>query len=293
MRSSICVYHSRDLDGWMSAAIMKHELPEVELIGWDYGDPIPKLNAHDVYLVDISFPPDVMVDMWATKNLIWIDHHVSAIKDSVLNKYDEMDGLRDSKFAACELTWRWFYPPDEKGEIFIPSMFKPIPEAVRLLGRYDCFGHKGTEEEGRVFAFQYAARALAENPEEAEQFLDMSDTEISNTVDRGEAILKYLSVEAKQLYESLSFPFILNGLKGIAINRTRFNPTSYGIDYSEYDFCACFAYDGEKWHWSLYNDGDTDVSVIAKSFGGGGHAGAAGFITDDLSLINYETLIEK
>lgn len=35
----------------------------------------------------------------------------------------------------------------------------PMPEIVRLLGRYDCFGHKGTDEEFKVLEFQYGARS--------------------------------------------------------------------------------------------------------------------------------------
>jgi len=46
-----------------------------------------------------------------------------------------------------------------------------------------------------------------------------------------------------------------------------------------YDGCACFHMGPDKMlNFSLYNDdGKVDVSVIAKQFGGGGHAGAAGF----------------
>ena len=37
-----------------------------------------------------------------------------------------------------------------------------------------------------------------------------------------------------------------------------------------------------RWTVSLYNEnGKFDVSEIAKLMGGGGHAGAAGFVCDD------------
>jgi nanoRNase/pAp phosphatase (c-di-AMP/oligoRNAs hydrolase) len=42
-----------------------------------------------------------------------------------------------------------------------------------------------------------------------------------------------------------------------------------------------FQYDGKAWQCSIYTTkNDIDCSVIAKSLGGGGHAGAAGFTTD-------------
>ena len=66
----------------------------------------------------------------------------------------------------------------------------------------------------------------------------------------------------------------------ICINRERFNPINFGIDYHKdgYDGAACFHFDGTHWCFSLYNDnGEVDCSQIAKQFGGGGHKGAAGF----------------
>jgi len=104
---TVCVYHSRDLDGWMSAAIVKHwwkqdcasRVPQITFmnrenviitpfdvivfIGWDYGNPIPNLEEYDkVIMVDISFPVDEMDELFEKldASLVWIDHHISAIK---------------------------------------------------------------------------------------------------------------------------------------------------------------------------------------------------------------------
>jgi oligoribonuclease NrnB/cAMP/cGMP phosphodiesterase (DHH superfamily) len=162
---TVCIYHSRDLDGWMSAAIVKKwflgnnheggvvhsfennwERPtcmvntpnELSMLGWDYGDEIPDLSEYDkVIMCDISFPKEEMVqiDLKSKDGLHWIDHHLSAIKANNFNserdgKSHHVAGLRDTNFAACELTWKYFFPNKE------------MPEIVRLLGRYDCFGHK-------------------------------------------------------------------------------------------------------------------------------------------------------
>ena len=48
-----------------------------------------------------------------------------------------------------------------------------------------------------------------------------------------------------------------------------------------------FKYDGKikKWVVSLYTTKiNIDVSKIAKLYGGGGHKGAAGFVSDDINL---------
>lgn len=320
MSKTICIYHSRDLDGWMSAAIVKkwfkenHENPifwnlknvfatdlEFEekesilsLLGWDYGNGIPDLTSYDtVIMVDVSFPKKEMKDIGnrLAARFIWIDHHISAINDSK-GVYDGLFGARDTEFAACELTWK---------HLFIA---KPMPEIVRLLGRYDCFGHKGTDEEQKVLEFQYAARAYMTNYEDCYKRLmvniNMAHKDSLNIhwlQTAGKAIYKYLCTEARQIYakafpvefaeqteeiaEETSRP-VIKVRKFLCVNQERFNPINFGIDYHKdgYDGFACFCYKNGEWTFSLYNDnGKVDCSAIARLHGGGGHKGAAGFVT--------------
>lgn len=313
-----CVYHSIDLDGWMSMAIVKHwfniqrekyvnskvfkeadvDLGTITSIGYNYGEPIPDLSRYDkIIMCDISFPRNIMEtiheDMceFFQDRFIWIDHHISAINEN----YTEYKGIRDTKFAACELTWNYFFPNET------------MPEIVRLLGRYDCFGHKGTDEEIKVLEFQYGARQCITNYEEAYNLLQsvLSDenpshigrTSTKNTYhvdliqDKGKASYQYLCVEAKQSYENRFSAWLVepheilmpSTYKFTCINKERFNPINFGIDYHSdgYDGACCFHYDGKTnlWRFSLYNDnGEVDCSKIAKQYGGGGHKGAAGFV---------------
>lgn len=339
-----CIYHRVDLDGWMSAAIVKHyyqqqnidnnetttqinfknegkyeTIPilysynELNFIGFHYGDSIPNLSEYDkVIMCDISFPIKNMIELGNRlhMNFIYIDHHISAIlpiEEEIRNNNTfVIRGIRKTEFSACELTWYNFFPNDT------------MPEIVRLLGRYDCFGHKNTSEEKKVLEFQYGARECISNYKEAYNWLQsvISDenpkhierTTIKNTyhydliLDKGRSIYQYLCTEAKQDYKN-TFPITFfeksNILdiennpgnivrKFLTINKQRFNPINFGIDYHKdgYDGFACFWYTSNgKWNWSLYNDnGEVDCSLIAKQFGGGGHKGAAGFIQDTLNF---------
>jgi oligoribonuclease NrnB/cAMP/cGMP phosphodiesterase (DHH superfamily) len=265
----------------MSAAIVKLKHPEVQLIGWDYGMPIPSLNPQQedvIIMVDISFPKLTMDPINELFDLIWIDHHISAIKDMEdLN----IVGLRDTKFSACELTWKYFFPKED------------MPELVRLIGRYDCFGHKGTEEEQLVLEFQYGARDYITDPETA--FIALNRSEKLSTLDyiynNGKVIYKYLCTEAKEIYSRI-FSVSFSGYKFACVNQVRFNPINFGIDYHKdgYDGFACFHFQHGSWMFSLYNDnGLVDCSLIAKSLGGGGHKGAAGFRIIDINIFLYET----
>jgi len=371
---TICIYHSIDLDGWMSAAIVKHwwelntkmqeggsRTDRIEFLSFNYSDPIPDLSEYDkVIMCDISFPVEEMNSLEfsleygnpESENFIWIDHHISAIND---NSKRNFHGIRDTKFAACELTWRYFFPNET------------MPEIVRLLGRYDCFGHKGTEEELKVLEFQYGARNIISNYEEAYNYLCMyfdkerikdENNELINSIwTIGSHIYQYLCTDARPSYkngftvtlwqdtiptneEIRSIPMFgacdICGKEGnitrhyfryendkcdchspyhfelfdccstckptaknkvpkkfICINKERFNPINFGIDYHKdgYDGCACFHYANGKYNFSLYNDnGLVDCSLIAKQFGGGGHKGAAGFI---LNQEQFDQLINK
>lgn len=284
----ICIYHSRDLDGWMSAAIVKKWHPQTKLIGWDYGMPEPiseEVEGNEVILVDISLSEAFMTEN--RNRITWIDHHKSAI-----DKYEPLNlpGLRDASFAACELTWKFFFTDQE------------MPEIVRLLGRYDCFGHKGTDEELSVLQFQYAARLMITNPEEALNALEnMVDAAIKEWITIGAGIHSYLCVEAKQIY-SRAFPvaFLVHESESkalayqfLCVNQERFNPINFGIDYHKdgHNAFVCYWYQNGKWVFSVYNDnGEVDCSAICKMLGGGGHKGAAGFTTEGLEFIAKLTL---
>jgi oligoribonuclease NrnB/cAMP/cGMP phosphodiesterase (DHH superfamily) len=285
----ICIYHSIDLDGWCSAAIVKlwfqkqsFRSDTLKLIGYNYSDPIPEIPINEeVIMVDISFPVEEMKRLLENNNLEWCDHHISAIKamnDSGINPHGE----RDVKYAACELTWKYLFDTQ-------------LPEFVRLLGRYDCFGHKGTDEEQKVLEFQYAARSYFKNPDDCLEMLKWdlgytvieSEKSIDNLLISGKGIYKYLCTEAEQIY-SRKLDVNFDGHKFAIVNAPRFNPINFGIKYHEdgYDGAGCFYYENGQWLFSLYNDnGLVDVSIICKNRGGGGHKGAAGFRTKDLNTI--------
>ena len=300
-----CAYHRIDLDGWMSAAVVKYwfenyvsmksdAVHTIDFIGFNYGDVEPDLSDYDeIMMCDISLPAMTMINM--DDRLVWIDHHISAINDvdrAIENNKNlgvhSLKGLRDTKFAACELTWKFLFPE------------KAMPEIVRLLGRYDCFGHKNTSEERSVFEFQYGARGGITNYEDAYAYLRMSmdheEETISVIMENGVSIYKYLCTEAKQTYKdgfdvTLVEPNVEDvsaKRRFICFNRECFNPINFELDYhgDGYDGAMCFHYLKGKWSVSLYNDNSkVDVSAIAKSYKGGGHRGAAGFVIDDINEI--------
>lgn len=80
-----------------------------------------------VIVVDYSFSIDIMESLYATYELIWIDHHTTSIMDSISKQYFGTKGRRLMDKAACELTWDFYYRGTK------------LPTNIRLLSKYDIF----------------------------------------------------------------------------------------------------------------------------------------------------------
>ena len=293
------IYHSRDLDGQMSAAIVLKHAKEnkyhttIDFIGWDYGDPIPKLEkGRRIVMCDIAFPIEEMYKLCdlSEGSFVWIDHHASAIKEMLDNdgpayckavipkvktiRGRNKDSLMIEKKGACELTWEYFYPVSK------------MPLIVRYLGSYDSFRHKSEKNEHDILHFQYAARAYLTDYKECYnifEYFEVFEGNYERWIERGKVIKLYLNVEAKDIFKT-AVDIKIDGYNFKAINRQRFNPNNFDLNYKEEGVMSYYYKGSGKWEVSLYSDGvyAVDVSVLAKKRNGGGHTGAAGFITDNI-----------
>lgn len=150
------VYRSEDFDfdGICSAAIVFRALQceRAELIPYTYGDEFDfsDLTADDtVVMLDVSLPMDQMFALNDTCELIWIDHHTTAIEayeqqlqQRVDGSASEIRGERRVGTATCTLTW-WY---------FMSSL--QLPAAVAYFAAYDM----GDHSDPNTLSFQYGAR---------------------------------------------------------------------------------------------------------------------------------------
>ncbi|MFH2073911.1 MAG: DHHA1 domain-containing protein [Pseudomonadota bacterium] len=277
-----CFYHSADLDGHCSAAIVKMKYPECELIGINYGQPFPWEKVgdplEDVYMVDFSLQPfSDMLKLNGICHLTWIDHHIAAIRSSVESGYDtRISGRRTDGTAACQLVWEWLFPGD------------PFPRAVYLLGRYDVWDHT----DPNVLPFQYGFRMMDTDPGRNPRAMaavwklfleDLNEGELAcnSFVRDGRIILGYISQENAKYCRAGALETEIGGLKCIAVNKLMASSQLFDSiwDPEKYQAMAAFGMRADgKWTVSLYSTReDVDVSVVCKALGGGGHKGAAGF----------------
>lgn len=283
-----CFYHT-DADGICSGYIVRyfqeHLEEEQQYIPINYGMkfPLESIQAEElVYIVDYSIEPSEMEElMKITKgNVVWIDHHKTAIEKYKTYK-DYIPGLRYDGIAGCMLTWFYFnkaFPPCD-------SEVENAPQFVQLIADYDVWTFKHGEQ---TRYFQLAFNAENYTPESKKMDFLMEDDADGSLLNRmildGKAMLKYRDGWSKTYCETLGFETEFEGHKAFAMNLGMCGRDNFkGVSGKEYDLLIGFVFDGEKWRYSLRSK-NIDVSEIAKKYGGGGHRGAAGFEADTFLL---------
>jgi len=283
-------YHSADLDGQSSAAIINlwyKNKRTIQLIPIDHGEPFPWELIHSddtVYVVDYVLSPfKDMVQLNNICELIWIDHHKSAIEnynESIKNGAKGIKGLREIGRGACELVWNYMYPYDQ------------LPESIYYLSLYDVWKH---QEEPNSLYFQYGMKGIDNtNPSNEDLWekliFNNNRNLMTDIIKNGKVIIEYQRTQNKRLCEFVAFETDLDGFSAIAINNgppgssQRFESV---WDNKKYDLMINFYRKDHQWVISLYTDkNEVDVSNIAKGYGGGGHMQAAGMSLDTLPF-NY------
>lgn len=290
----VIIYHKVDLDGVASAAIvvdyLKTKGREYELLGWTYGDPIPEIGGgvFKIWILDVSFGEDheKICNKWNMycSEVIWIDHHKTAIPERMMENQG-MEGIRRIGTAACELTWEYLYGPDDS-----------CYEIIQYLSAYDVWD-KNRFNWDDIMAIQYAIRArvgldvdkMVDLIKAMEEYVSMG----ASLFAEGESIIKFLKIKNKGECANYSFEGHIDGYNAIFMNTLEFNAITFDSVYNEdkHDLMCPFAIlPNGLVRFSLYSTKKyMDCGEIAKTFGGGGHKGAAGFqlSVDDKRFLNF------
>ena len=273
-----CFFHKSDLDGHCSGAIVKNKYPDCEMIGVDYSDNLELfsktfLKNETIIVVDFCFNREDMEWLNDNTDLHWIDHHISAIEKM---KGLECKGIREIGQSGCELTWKYLH-------------LDPMPLAVKLLGRYDVWDHK----DAQVLPFQYGFRMFESTLPDSDIWntflknIPITDRNIHNVINTGKTILNYEKKQNEIYANDMSFEIKFEGYRAIVINKAFTNSKIFDSVYDpeKHDIMILFGVKPGQIKYTLYSTkSDIDVSKIAAKYGGGGHAGAAGFLTSELII---------
>lgn len=274
--SNIGIYHANCTDGLTAAWIFRLQFGhDVETHAAQYGTEPPDVRGRCVYIMDFTYPREVMGHIARTaKSLVVLDHHKTA-KSALRDLCPELGTVNivfDMNRSGARLTWDWFRPGEDP-----PWLVRYVED--RDLWRW-ALPHSrevsaGIEAWSRTFESWDALSRLSPEQLAADG-----------------AIIERYRHRCIESATTLAREVLIGGSWVLAANS------------SEMRFASDVAHElaadrpfGATW-W-LRNDGivqfslrsrpdGVDVSEIARGYGGGGHRHAAGFqmdLVDTVSLL--------
>jgi oligoribonuclease NrnB/cAMP/cGMP phosphodiesterase (DHH superfamily) len=265
-KNKLCIYHNNCLDGFAAAWAVRHALgEEVEFYKGIHQQQPPEVTDRDVILVDFSYKKDVLRNMLQTASSITIlDHHVTAEKDlSALFNSGKIKGKFDMYRSGAMLAWLWFNPG-----LQVPKLIEYIQDRDLWL-----FKLAGTRE---------INAALSSYPYDFllwDKLMASKDDELEALKRDGAAIERRLQKDINELIATGVRRMTIGGYDVPVLNATSAYVSDAGHIMSLGEaFAACYWDHPAGRSFSLRSsEAGIDVAEVAKKYGGGGHAKAAGF----------------
>lgn len=314
-----CLYHL-DADGKCAAYLIRRQYtcrPEDFLMvnyGWDYMDWLITNVEPDeeVYIVDFSIEPEEMKALREiTKNVIWIDHHKSAIekyKDHFED--DEIYGIRCDGIAGCMLTavyialskdmynktqkynvvFNYYFSKDEVNDYLTNTDPKNFSEYlfasfVEYIADYDVWKYKyGDRTRNFILGFDTLGEMLPFDP----QWGTLYKLEnIYKLQEAGKAIATWRDSVAENYRKNNAYARKVYDYDVLFWNQCTGNSIYFGDEIENYDAVCLYSYSGKHqlWEYSFYSvKEDVDCSAIVTRMklendnilSAGGHKGASG-----------------
>ena len=294
------VIHHNDADGYMSAKIVStaQGLNDNDFICMDYTRELD-LSLIDknelVYIVDYSLEPYLMGELLnKTKNVIWIDHHKTAIdKYKDFPNVDEIKGFRFDGISATALAWLYMRGLTvntgnyTKDYYYMMTKLEKAPLSIQLINDWDVWNHFKSDTKPFMVALNSEIDCW-ESPNNSFWYdLYKSGSFVKELVEQGRVMTKFRDGWASKFRFNYGFTINLEGHKVFCLNLGNANSEYFGDLIDKFDAVMTFCYKGtlNLFNASIYSNGNVDVSEIAKKFGGGGHKGASGFTFKDFSFI--------
>lgn len=278
MSKPLVLYHGGGCrDGWTSAWLMFHALRsycDLKAVNYSDGE-VPDVTGRRVYIVDFSYPRDVLRKMIRdAESLLVIDHHKTAAA--------ELDYMKccifDMDHSGAFLTWQYLQQESLIHQAAFNSKWRGCgehwdspPQLVRYV------------EDRDLWKFELPhSRAINEYirsfPMDVETFDQLAQTDLLTKVECGERLVEAIS-QMVDIHVSHAQPVRIGDHEVPGVNATVYQSEVAGRLAEGQRFAAVwFDIAGGKRVYSLRSEPNgLDVSEIAKQFGGGGHKHAAGF----------------
>ena len=267
------IYHRNCPDGFCSAKCAEKYCSKNNnkpmFYAGQYGIPPPfdQIAGKNVLICDFSYKKDILIKMLSIVNkLLILDHHKTAFED--LEDIPESNKIFDMNHSGAYITWKYFFENDH------------IPLCILYIEDNDMWWHKMPN----TLEFKYYVQSLPFTFDSYEKLFD--DNYIENEViPQGTGMMKLNNaiIEKSIKYATPKFMEINSKYYFIAyLNATELKSELGNKIFSEYpniNFSAVYSHNDQynSTNYSLRSiNTATDVSDIAKLYGGGGHRNASG-----------------
>ena len=267
-----CFYHAGCPDGLGAAwAVWRAWGPDARYLPRGHDD-VTDASAHEgqqVVFVDIA-PGSVELRALGehAAKLIVLDHHVTA-RERFENDLGVQNALAgrghhihfDLSHSGAMLAWNYFHPDE------------PAPDLLRYVEDQDLWAWK-------LPASEEVNAALASYPRDFETWEELAARPIAELAAEGAPILRANRIEIDRTLQA-AHPVALGSRRAEAVNtgqhRSRIGHELAQRAAFKLPWGVVYRVTGQRVDISLYSIGDLDVAKVAESYGGGGHANAAGF----------------
>lgn len=318
----LVIYHANCADGFGAAFAAWLRLGDsADYVACRYGEVTTPADFdmkvslaakdNDVYILDFSFPREVMDALFAAaKRVVWLDHHKTAFEMwGAMGDFDrrgyvtEQCGagtiILDNNRSGALIAWEYFCPGTE-----VPKLIQHIDDYDRWQFRVD-----GTKEFSKAL-WSYAPWSFEQWKREfltadmGKRGLSFEQTaRYSGLIKEGAAILRAHDQNVQsvvkggarkcsvwKLVDGVEIEYQFN-LPGLAANCPPHLTSDVGHELAVQSgtFGLCWTLNKTKMvaNCSLRSNGDYDVSAVAKAFGGGGHRNASGMEIDIQVLLSW------
>lgn len=286
-QKKICIYHGNCADGFGAAyAVWKWD-SDVEFFPGVYQNEPPDVTGRDVILVDFSYKRAVIEAMAKTARTITIlDHHKSAAEElehfASITKENDLAMSSDDFAHYCEfigaMPIRALFDMERSGAMIAWNYFHPDtppPKLIEHIQDRDLwrFALPGTREiQAVVFSYPYDFQIWC-------GLVDQCEYDSETFVAEGAAIERKHFKDIAELLKVVTVRMVIGGHDVPVANLPYTMTSDAGHQLAQGEkFAACYWDTPEGRVFSLRSTDDgMDVSEIAKQYGGGGHAHAAGF----------------
>lgn len=294
MHKTYVLYHGNCYDGFGAAwAAWKRLGYRPAYIPVSYGQPPPEMpDCERLYILDFSYGPGDLANLIdRIPHVTLLDHHKTA-EATLVGVGDPVDPAHidnppkgffvrfDMKESGASLAWNYFYKPE-------PDYVRWVPEIIKYVKDRDLWQFKQPSSK-EVHAW------LRSQPFDFEHWNWLNhcltdDAQYVGVVAEGTAILRSQRQDVESMCRHPRW-VTLGGHSVPCVNATVLFSECGDYLCEQFPDAPFAAYyldrNDNKRQWGLRSRSGFDVSEIAKQYGGGGHAAAAGFTVEQPPLFH-------